>query len=81
MEIYFFRSLIFLKLAALSCDRAANFITQLCRKLAGEGIADRAHGVVDFIAERGHHSNHNDGDERENDRVLNKPLSFFLGSE
>ena len=50
-------------------------------KLAGEGVADRAHGVVDLLAERGHHSNHDDGDERENDRILNETLSLFFRCE
>ena len=49
--------------------------------LARQGVADFAHGVVDLLAERGHHSNHDDGDERENDRVLNQTLTFFLGCE
>ena len=57
------------------------YSTKLILQLAGQGVADRAHGVVDLLAERGHHCNHDDGDERENDRVLNQTLTFFLGSE
>ena len=44
-------------------------------------IAYGTEGVVDLLAERGHDSNYDDGDERENDRVLNQTLTFFLGCE
>ena len=49
--------------------------------LAGKGVTDLAHGVVDLLTERGHHRDHDDGNERENDRVLNQTLTFFFGSE
>ena len=39
------------------------YSTKLILQLAGQGVADRAHGVVDLLAERGHNSNHDDGDE------------------
>lgn len=44
-----------------------------------QGAADGAEGVADLGSEKTHDSNHNDGDERENDRVLDEPLTFFLG--
>jgi len=50
-------------------------------KLHRQGRADAVEGVVNLLAKRGHDCNHNDGDERENDRVLNETLTFFFGSE
>ena len=50
-------------------------------KLHGQGIADAVEGVVDLLAERGHHSDHDDSDECENDRILNETLTSFFGSE
>ena len=50
-------------------------------KLHGQGIANAVKGVVNLLAERSHDSNHDNGDERENDRILNEPLAFFFGSE
>ena len=50
-------------------------------KLHGQGVADAVEGVVDLLAEGAHNCNYDDGDESENDRVLNETLTFFLGSE
>jgi len=44
-----------------------------------QGAADSAERVADLGSEQTHDSNHNDGDEGENDRVLDEPLTFFLG--
>ena len=50
-------------------------------KLHGQGVADAVEGVIDLLAKGGHNSNYDDGDESENDRVLNETLAFFFGSE
>jgi hypothetical protein len=50
-------------------------------KLHGQGVADAVEGVVDLLAEGGHDSDNDDGDESENDRVLNETLAFFFRSE
>jgi hypothetical protein len=57
------------------------FYFQQTLKLHGQGIADAVEGVVDLLAEGGHNSDHDNGDESENDRVLNETLAFFFGSE
>ncbi len=46
-----------------------------------QGGVDGAEGVADLGSEQAHDCNDDDGDERENDRVLNQTLTFFLGSE
>jgi len=50
-------------------------------KLYGQGVANAVEGVVDLLAEGAHNCNYDDGDERENDRVLNETLAFFFRSE
>jgi len=40
-------------------------------KLHTQGVADAVEGVVNLLAEGGHNSDYDDGDESENDRVLN----------
>ena len=57
------------------------FCFQQTLKLHGQGIADAVEGIVDLLAEGGHNSDYDNGDERENDRVLNETLAFFFGSE
>jgi len=47
----------------------------------GQSVVDCFEGVVDLVAESGHNDDHDDGDECENDRVLNETLAFFFGSE
>ena len=42
---------------------------------------DRAEGVANLGTEQTHHSDHNDGDQSENDRLLDQPLTFFFGSK
>ena len=46
-----------------------------------QGVVDRAEGIADLGSEQAHDGDHNDSDEREDDRVLNQTLTFFLGSE
>ena len=46
-----------------------------------QGVVDGAEGVADLGSEQAHNRNDDDGDESENDRVLNQTLTFFLGSE
>ena len=41
--------------------------------------ADAVEGVVNLPAEGRHDSNHNDGDQSKNDRVLDEALAFFFG--
>jgi len=62
------------------CEPVFDYFLQTL-KLHGEGVADAVEGIVDLLAERGHNSDNDDGDERENDRVLNETLAFFFGSE
>ena len=57
------------------------FYVQQILKLHGQGIADAVEGVVNLLAEGGHHSDYDNGDERENDRVLNETLAFFFRSK
>jgi hypothetical protein len=57
------------------------FFFRLSLKLHGQGVADAVEGVVNLLAEGGHNSDYDDGDESENDRVLNETLTFFFGSE
>ena len=45
------------------------------------GIIDRAESVANLGSEQAHDSNYNNGDESENDRILDEALTFFLGSE
>jgi len=47
----------------------------------GQGAVDGAERVADLGSEQTHDCDHDDGDEGENDRVLNQTLTFFLGCE
>lgn len=44
-----------------------------------QGARDGAEGVADFGSQQTHNSNHDDGYERKNDRVLDQALAFFFG--
>jgi hypothetical protein len=57
------------------------FVFPVTSELHGQGVTNAVEGVVDLLTERGHDSNYNNSDERENDRVLNETLTFFFGSE
>ena len=46
-----------------------------------QGVVDGAEGVTDLGSEQAHDCDHNNGDEGEDDGVLNETLTFFLGSE
>ena len=52
-------------------------LTSRLRQRAGDG----AEGITDLGSEQAHDCNHDDGDESEDDRILNKTLTFFLGCE
>ena len=43
-----------------------------------QGTVDRAEGVADLRTKQPHDSDHNNGDEGENNRVLDEPLAFFF---
>ena len=43
-----------------------------------QGVRNGAEGVADLGTKQTHNSNHNDGDEREDDRVLDEALAFFF---
>jgi hypothetical protein len=47
----------------------------------GEFVVDGAEGIADLGAKQAHDGDYDDGDEGENDRVLNQTLTFFLWSE
>ena len=49
------------------------------QELVRQGVADGAEGVADLGSEQAHDSDHDDGDESKNDRVLNEALAFFFG--
>ena len=49
------------------------------RSVLRQGTVDGAECVVDFGSKPAHHSDHNDGDEREDYRVLDEPPLVFLG--
>ena len=49
--------------------------------LVGQGAGDGAEGIADLGPEQAHDGDHDDGDEREDDRVLDEALAFFLGCE
>jgi hypothetical protein len=61
--------------------RRCLFVTFSKLELHSQGIADAVEGVVDLLAEGGHNCDNDDGNESENDRVLNETLAFFFGSE
>jgi hypothetical protein len=44
-----------------------------------EGTVDGTEGIADLGSQQTHNSNHDDSDEREDDRVLDEALAFFLG--
>ena len=44
-----------------------------------QGTVDGAECVADLGSQNPHHSDHDDGDERKDNRVLDEPLAFFLG--
>ena len=46
-----------------------------------QGVVDGAEGIADLGSEQAHDRDHHDGDEREDDGVLDETLTFFLGSE
>jgi len=46
-----------------------------------KGGVDGAESVADLGSEQAHDCDHDNGDKRENDRVLNEALAFFLGCE
>lgn len=46
-----------------------------------KGVVDGAEGIADLGSEQAHDRDHDDGDESEDDGVLNETLTFFLGSE
>ena len=50
-------------------------------ELHGQRVANAVEGIVDLLTKGGHDSNYDDGNERENDRVLNESLTFFFRSE
>jgi hypothetical protein len=46
--------------------------------LAGQGGVDGAEGIADLGSKQTHDSNYDDGDESEDDRVLDEALAFFF---
>jgi hypothetical protein len=46
-----------------------------------QGAVDGAEGIADLGSQQSHDSDHDDGDEREDDRVLDEPLAFFFRSK
>ena len=46
-----------------------------------KGVVDGTEGIADLGSEQAHDGDHDDGDESQNDGVLNQTLTFFLGSE
>ena len=46
-----------------------------------QGGVDGAEGIADLGSEQAHNCDHDDGDESEDDGVLNETLTFFFGCE
>ena len=46
-----------------------------------QGVVDGAEGIADLGSEQAHNSDNDDGDESQNDSVLDQTLTFFLGCE
>ena len=46
-----------------------------------QGAVDGAERIADLGSEQTHDRDHDDGDEGEDDRILNQTLTFFLRSE
>ena len=44
-----------------------------------QGVGDGAEGGADLGAEQAHNGNPDDGDESEDDRILDEALAFFFG--
>ena len=59
---------------------AESYFSQLQTELQ-EGVVDGAEGVADLGSKQTHDSDHDDGNESEDNSVLNQTLTFFLGSE
>ena len=43
-----------------------------------QGAGDGTEGIADLGSQQTHNSNYDDSDEREDDRVLDEALAFFL---
>ena len=54
-----------------------NFLAVMYR--LWQGFSDGAEGVADLGTEQAHHSNHDDRDESEDNRILDEALAFFFG--
>jgi len=46
-------------------------------QLENDGIVDGTEYISNSGADQAHGHDHNDGDKRDNDRILHKPLAFF----
>ena len=46
-----------------------------------QGVVDGAKGIANLGSEQAHDRDHYNGDQSENDGVLNQTLTFFLGCE
>ena len=55
--------------------------TFLLHTLHGQRVADALEGVVDLLAKRGHDRDHDDGDERQDDRIFNQTLASLMKNE
>ena len=81
MEIFSSKYAVVIKKTPYRLIRCLFYYFQQTLKLHSQGIADAVEGVVNLLAEGGHNSDYDDGDESEDDRVLNETLTFFFRSE
>ena len=60
--------------------RTTGLFVRLANRLR-QRVVDSAEGVTDLGSEQAHDCDYDDGDEGEDDCVLDETLTFFLGSE
>ena len=63
-----------------SCLTTGPFVGLSLVKLQ-QRVVNGTEGIADLGSKQAHDRNNDNGDESENDRVLNQTLTFFLGCE
>jgi hypothetical protein len=58
----------------------AGFLITLTNRL-WQGTVDGTERVADLGTDQAHNRNHNEGDKRKNNRILDQTLTFFFGTE
>jgi len=68
--------LLFLLIAKKPCHKTGLLFSPA--RLVRQGTGDGAEGIADLGSQQSHNSNHDDGDEGEDNRVLDEALTFFF---